>query len=187
MGDKRVLTLLLGSPRAGGNTEALADALARGAREKGMEIRKTRLAAMNLEGCRDCRMCWSSNGPCVQKDDMDKVYADIEAADVVTFVSPLYFYSWSMQIKPVWDRFLPYGSDKAERSLRGKKGVLLSAAGDDNPACFEGIAFSFRRSSEWLGWDIAGEVLAYDIYGKGEMTVKGAGYLKQAEELGRRL
>lgn len=109
MEGNKILTLLLGSPRSGGNTEVLADALARGARENGWEVRKVRLAAMELKGCLDCRGCWSKGAPCVLGDDMDKVYADIEAASAVAFVSPLYFYSWTTQIKPVWDRLLPYG------------------------------------------------------------------------------
>ena len=37
MEDKKILTLLLGSPRIGGNTEKIADALAEGAIEKGYD------------------------------------------------------------------------------------------------------------------------------------------------------
>ena len=107
MEEKKILTLLLGSPRIGGNTEKLADALAEGAKVKGYEIRKVHLAALTLKGCTDCRKCWSTGKPCIQNDDMDKVYPDIEAGTVIAFVSPLYFYSWSSQIKPVWDRLLP--------------------------------------------------------------------------------
>ncbi|MCD7951481.1 MAG: NAD(P)H-dependent oxidoreductase [Synergistaceae bacterium] len=76
MGDKKILTMLLGSPRKGGNSETLADALAAGAAEKGYEVRKVRLAGMTLKGCIDCRRCWSAGTPYIQRDDMDKVYAD---------------------------------------------------------------------------------------------------------------
>ena len=57
MEDKKVLTLLLGSPRIGGNTEKLADALAEGAAEKGYEVQKVHLTALTLKGCLDCRKC----------------------------------------------------------------------------------------------------------------------------------
>lgn len=181
MEGKKVLTLLLGSPRAGGNTEAMADALAKGAGEKGWEIRKVRLAAMNLQGCSDCRRCWTTGRPCVLNDDMDKVYRDIE--DAVAVVSPLYFYSWSTQIKPAWDRLLPFATG-APRTLKGKKTVLLAAAGDEDSECFAGLTASFGRSTAWLGWTTAGQVLAAGIYGKGEMAEKGADYLRQAEQLG---
>lgn len=187
MGEKRVLTLLLGSPRAGGNTEALADALARGAAENGWEARKVRLAGMKLNGCVDCRKCWSKGAPCIQNDDMDKVYHDIKEAAAVAFVSPVYFYSWTTQIKPVWDRFLPFGMPSPGYSLKGKKTILLAAAGDSEEDCFQGVIESFSRSTPWLGWDTAGMILAAGIYGRGEMESKGAEYLKKAEELGRGL
>jgi multimeric flavodoxin WrbA len=105
MEDKKILTLLLGSPRIGGNTEKIADALAEGAAEKGYEARKVHLAALTLKGCLDCRKCWSTGKPCIQNDDMDQVYPEIEEASVIAFVSPLYFYSDSRssivgQIRP---------------------------------------------------------------------------------------
>lgn len=150
MGGK-VLTLLLGSPRSGGNTEILADSLAKGAAENGYEVRKVRLAAMTLKGCVDCRKCWSTERPCVRNDDMDKVYRDIEEASVVAFVSPVYYFSWTTQIKPVWDRLLPYGMPNAERSVKGKKAIALSTAGDNNTVCFEGLATSFRQATAYMG------------------------------------
>lgn len=188
MGEKRVLTLLLGSPRAGGNTEVLADALAEGAAENGWEARKVRLAGMRLNGCVDCRKCWSKGAPCIQNDDMDKVYRDIEESAAVAFISPVYFYSWTAQIKPVWDRFLPFGMPSPGYSIKGgKKAILLAAAGDNEDDCFEGVVASFSRSAAWMGWDAAGMVLAAGVYDKGEMESKGAAYLKKAGELGRML
>lgn len=125
MEDKKVLTLLLGSPRIGGNTEKLADALAEGAAEKGYEVKKVHLATLTLKGCLDCRKCWSTGKPCIQNDDMDQVYPEIEDASVIAFVSPLYFYSWSSQIKPVWDRLLPYYMPGALRTTPSKRRYCL--------------------------------------------------------------
>ncbi len=187
MGDKKILTMLLGSPRKGGNSETLADALAAGAAEKGYEVRKVRLAGMTLKGCLDCRRCWSAGAPCVQRDDMDKVYADIEAADVVALVSPLYFFTWPAQIKPVFDRLLPFYAKEAPRGLKGKKTLLLSAAGDDGTEVFDGLLATYRLTANYLGWENAGEVCAHGIYTRGEMEEKGAAWLEAAKELGRGL
>lgn len=184
MGEKKVLTILLGSPRVNGNTEKLADALAKGAEKNGWEIRKVRLAAMNIRGCMDCRRCWSAGRPCVQDDDMDKVYQDIDAAAAIAFVSPVYFYSWSTQIKPAWDRLLPYGAPGARHSLKDKKAILLTAAADDSDDIFNGVTESFRHSSAFIGWEAAGEILARGVFDKGEIDTKGAAWLKMAEELG---
>lgn len=184
MGEKNVLTILLGSPRAGGNTEKMADALAKGAEENGWETRKVRLAAMNIKGCLDCRGCWSTGKPCVQNDDMDKIYPDIDAASAIAFVSPVYFYSWSSQIKPVWDRLLPYGSPDSPRTIKDKKAILLTAAADDADDIFAGVTESFRHSSAFIGWEIAGEILAKGVFGKGEIETKGTVWLERAEKLG---
>ena len=187
MEGKKILTLLLGSPRIGGNSEKLADALAEGAKEKGYEIRKVHLATLSLKGCIDCRKCWSTGKPCIQNDDMDQVYPDIEAADVVAFVSPLYFYSWSAQIKPVWDRLLPYYMPGALRTIPAKKAILLATAGDKEEIAFEGMTASFKHATNFLGWKIAGEICATDIYTKDEMEKKGAKWLEMAKELGKKL
>jgi multimeric flavodoxin WrbA len=187
MEEKKILTLLLGSPRIGGNTEKLADALAEGAKGKGYEIRKVHLAALSLKGCTDCRKCWSTGKPCIQNDDMDKVYPDIEAGTVIAFVSPLYFYSWSSQIKPVWDRLLPYYMPGALRTTPDKKTILLATAGDNEESAFEGMRASFRLATNYLGWGIAGEICAPGIYTKDDMATKGAEWLKMAKELGEKL
>jgi len=187
MEDKKILTLLLGSPRIGGNTEKLADALADGAKSKGYEIRKVHLAALSLKGCIDCRKCWSTGRPCIHEDDMDKVYPDIEAGSVIAFVSPLYFYSWTSQIKPVWDRLLPYYMPGALRTAHGKKAILLSTAGDNEESAFDGMKISFKLATDYLGWEIAGEICAPGIYTRDDMTAKGEAWLKMAKELGEKL
>jgi len=187
MESKKVLTLLLGSPRIGGNSEKLADALAEGAKEKGYEIRKVHLATLDIKGCTDCRKCWSTGKPCVQNDDMDKVYPEIEAASVVAFVSPLYFYSWSSQIKPAWDRLIPYYMPGALRTVPAKKAILLAAAGDSNASAFDGMTASFKHSTEFLGWEVLGQICVNDVYVRGDMETKGKKWLEEAKALGRSL
>lgn len=187
MGEKKVLTLLLGSPRVGGNSEKLAAALAEGAEENGWEVRRVRAAGMDLKGCADCRGCWSRGRPCVQNDDMGKVYADIEAASALAFAVPVYYFSWPAQIKPIWDRLLPFTAPGAARSVNGKKAVLLAVAGEDRDDIFGGVTASFKHSAEYLSWEIAGEILAHGIYTRGEMETKGTVWLERARTLGRGL
>ena len=184
---EKIMTLLLGSPRVGGNSETVADAIASGAAEKGYEIRKVRLSALSLKGCMDCRKCWSSGAPCIQKDDMGKVHRDIEDSSVLVFVSPLYYYSWSSQIKPVWDRLLPYGMPNSERSLEGKGAILAATAGDEEDGLFDGMIASFDKSSQYLKWKILGHICVSGVYGKGEILTKGQKYLEEARALGRSL
>jgi multimeric flavodoxin WrbA len=181
--EKKVVTILLGSPRVGGNSDKLAEAFADEAKKKGYEVRTSRLAQMNLKGCNDCRKCWSGGKHCVLDDDMDKIYADLEAADVIVFATPLYYFSWSTQIKPIWDRLLPYGMPGAKCSVKGKKAVLLSAAGDSDMKSCEGLKASYHLGCSFMKWENAGEVYGLGIYTKGEMEEKGQKYLKEARDL----
>lgn len=187
MSDKKVVTILLGSPRAGGNSEQLADSLAKGAEEAGYEVRKVRLAPKMLNGCVDCRKCWSTGSPCVQKDDMDTVYPDLEAADVLVFASPVYFYSWTSQIKPVWDRLLPYFMPDAPRTLKDKRAILLSVCGDNEDSAFDGIKAAFKGACEYTKWPIEGIICAPAMYPKTDMADKGQKFLFEAYDLGKNL
>ncbi|MGB4210064.1 MAG: flavodoxin family protein [Thermovirgaceae bacterium] len=181
---KRILGIL-GSPRRGGNSETLARKVLDGAAENGFATDIIRLQGLNLTGCTDCRKCWSGGSPCVIDDDMDKVYEKVREADLLVFASPLYWYSWSSQIKPVWDRFLPFHHAKARWDLKDKKALLVAAAGDDKPEAFEGMLFSFRTSCRLLGMEMVKPLLAHGVHGMGEAT-KG-NWLKLAEELGKSL
>jgi len=181
---KQVLALL-GSPREGGNSDLLAQAVLRGAEEKGYSTGSIRLQGMRLGGCIDCRKCWSKGSPCVIPDSMNEIHDRIREADVLVFATPLYWYTWSSQIKPVWDRFLPFLHEKAEWDLRGKKALLVATAGDDKIDAFEGLVFSFRTSCELLGMDHREPFLAPGVYGKGD-ALKGK-WISKAEETGRSL
>lgn len=187
MGERKILTIILGSPKSGGNTETLADALAEGAAEKGYEIRKVRAAKLLLKGCLDCRHCWSTGHPCVQRDDMEKVYAEIEPASVIVFAAPLYYYTWPAQVKPIFDRLLPYGAKDSPVSIAGKKCVLISAGGDDKPEIFDGLRATYLLATGFLKWTNAGDVCAYGFYTHNEIAEKGAEWLEKAREIGRSL
>lgn len=48
------------------------------------------VAHMSIHGCIACQYCYSHSGECVQKDDMAKVYEELNDADMVVFASPIY-------------------------------------------------------------------------------------------------
>lgn len=180
------IAILLGSPRKNGNSEQMAIALAKGAAEAGYTAQTVRLHGLKLSGCIDCRRCWQNGTHCFLNDDMKEVYAAIDDAEVIVFASPLYFYSWSAQIKPVWDRLLPYYAENSKVDVRGRRSVLLATAGDTEPGCFEGLKKSYELACGYCKWDNAGTILAYDVYTSGEIAAKGD-WLAQAEQLGKKL
>lgn len=181
----RHLSIFLGSPRARGNGTRLAEALAEGAREAGFEAAFLRLADLNLKGCTDCRRCWKQVRPCVLTDDIDRVYGALEEGDVLAFVSPVYFWSWSTQIKPLFDRLIPYCAEGAPRSLAGKRTLLLGTAGDDDPEVFEGMRFSYESICAYMHWTSAGTLLAHGVYAPGD--VEKGDWIGRARALGQGL
>ena len=183
---KKVL-VLLGSPHAGGSSEKLAKAFEKGAQERGCDVREVRLAPLCLNGCLGCRRCWTTGNPCIQRDDMDEIYPLLEKADAIVFVSPLFFYSWTAQIKPVIDRMFAFlGKDSPVR-LSGKQTALLTVCGDAEDGAFAGLSASDRILADYMKWENIGEVYASGIHTPADMDAHGAPKLSEAEALGGRL
>ncbi|MDR3320835.1 MAG: flavodoxin family protein [Synergistaceae bacterium] len=180
------ITVLLGSPRKNGNSEQLAAAFTKGAAAGGHVTRAVRTHGLKIGGCIDCRRCWTNGTHCFLHDDMSEIYLALDNADVIVFAVPLYFYSWPAQIKPVWDRLLPYYMPDSKVDLKGRNSALLATAGDTAPTCFDGLRKSFELASAFCGWNIVGEICATGLHEAGEISTKGD-WLVQADALGKSL
>ena len=180
------ITILLGSPRRNGNSDTLAASFSKGAAESGFQAASIRINGLKIGGCIDCRRCWTNMAHCFLNDDMKDVYAELDGSEVIVFVTPLYFYSWSAQIKPIWDRLLPYFSPKSKIDVKGRRTVLIATAGDDDASCFDGLKKSFELACAYTKWEIAGELLAPGLYESGAAQ-KSEEWLKRAYEMGKNL
>ncbi len=82
---------LNGSPHLNGNTADMIVGFKAGAEAAGHTVLVENVAHMNIKGCMACEYCREKEkGVCVQKDDMQKIYTEILAADMVVFASPIY-------------------------------------------------------------------------------------------------
>jgi multimeric flavodoxin WrbA len=178
--------ILLGSPKRNGNSETLASHFASGAAEAGFKTQTIWVTGLKIAGCMDCRRCWTNGIHCFLNDDMKEIYAAVDKASVIAFATPLYFYSWSSQIKPVWDRLLPYFSPNSKISLKGRRSVLLATAGDDKASAFDGLKKSYELACGYAGFEIAGKVLAYGVHEAGAIE-RGGDWLDKAYQLGGNL
>jgi len=130
--DKKVL-ILSSSPRKGGNSETLAAAFARGAREAGNQVETVYLREKQYGFCKGCFACLKL-GHCVIRDDAVEIAARMHDADALVFVTPVYYYSVSGQLKTMLDRANPlYDTDYAFT-----KAYLLATAAEDEPEAVEG-------------------------------------------------
>lgn len=85
---KRII-ILNGSPRKNGNTAELIKSFIKGALEAGNTVAEFFLNEMDIHGCLSCFGGGKNpESPCVQKDDMLKIYPEYQAADVVVLATP---------------------------------------------------------------------------------------------------
>lgn len=175
------IVLLAGSPHAGGTTARLSDEFCAGAEEAGHEVTRFDLSDMEIKLCRSCDAC-ARLGKCVMDDGMSLIQPAILAADAVVFVSPLYYYGITANLKAVIDRFRPFN-----QKLLGsrKKAVLISACEDGRMWAMNSLNSLFDAMCRYLGWKQCGSVLALGA-GTPE-SLKYSDYLKAARELGRNI
>ena len=123
------IIILNGSPRKTGNTTALTAEFIKGAEESGNIVTEFFLDTMNINGCKGCFGGGKTpDSPCVQKDDMDKIYPEYKAADIIVLATPLYYWTISGQLKCAFDRLFAVAEcDPNYRNLQ-KQSVLIMAA-----------------------------------------------------------
>ncbi len=100
-----------GSPNLGGNTAALLDAWLEGAQEGGAQIERLNVTQLNITPCLGCNFCrpqGKATGVCVHKDQMP--YHSLAQADILVLASPVYWWSFTAQLKAFVDRMyaLPF-------------------------------------------------------------------------------
>jgi multimeric flavodoxin WrbA len=135
---KKVM-ILMASPKKDGNTAALVEWVAEGAKAKGAEIEIVNTAFLKYKtnGCISCRACQASDKyECAVNDDAKPVLSRMAKADVIVMATPLYFFGPSAQLKLVFDRmFSLYKWNNKTGAfttpLKGKSLVLIASAFED--------------------------------------------------------
>jgi multimeric flavodoxin WrbA len=147
---------LVGSPRKGGNTDLLVNAVLYGAGSSGNLTEKVYLYNLNILPCVDCRGCKKGNHQCVISDGMKWLYPKLEEADVIVFGTPLYWYGPTAKMKLMIDRLRPY---IASKKLREKKAVLVVPSEEGATGC-DCLVKMFELSFEYLEVELSGKILA---------------------------
>ena len=176
------IVILNGSPRQKGNTSALVKAFTEGAESAGHTVTEFFLGGMDIHGCKGCFGGHSSREcPCVQHDDMDKIYPAVKDSDVVVLASPLYYWTMSGQLRTALDRL--FALEEGDGNLlrgNGRGSVLLMAAEGHG---FEDAALYFDHLMEHLRWKNLGKVLCGGVMDVGD--AQGRKELNDARELGK--
>jgi multimeric flavodoxin WrbA len=180
---EREILVLTGSPRKGGNSDTLAEAFIRGAGSGGSRIHRFDAAFRDIRGCRACEGCWAAGRPCAVQDDFAELAPLLETCSLAVFVSPVYFWGFTAQLKAAWDRFYCYAKAEGRKRMAVRESALLLTLGDTDDATYQFAAGSYRSIAAYLGWKDRGVVAAKGLGGK--KTIAGHEALARAEALGR--
>ena len=145
------IVIISSSIRNKSNSELLAQQALQGALESGNHAELITLKDKDIRFCKGCLACQKTM-KCVIKDDVSEILEKVKSADTVVFVTPIYYYELSGQLKTLLDRLNPLypqeysfrdvylmttsaeeGDEVVETAVGGLKGWI---------ACFEKARFA---------------------------------------------
>lgn len=178
---------LLGSARANGNTATLLQSFLEPFIDSSdTDVITCALHELDIKPCRGCDTCRKTKEKfCVIDDDMQKLYSEFIAADLVVLASPIYWWSISAQLKLFIDRLYGLNPEENIQFFKGKKLVVILTYYDEDPNSGAEIAVSmFREIAKGTGLDI----VSFLRYSSGKTHVKNSPEkLTEARELGLKL
>jgi multimeric flavodoxin WrbA len=184
MGKK--LLILKGSPRERGNSATLADRVAAGATDAGLQVECVALQTMDIRPCDGCDLCKETGDFCVIEDDMQSLYPKLIEADAIVLASPIYWFTYTAQLKLCIDRW--YGLWNARKDfLRGKPIGIVLAYGDTDLYTSGGInaIHTFETMFCFLKAPIVGMV--YGSLSDPGDAEKNPDLMQSAYDLGKKL
>ncbi len=155
--------ILRASPRKGGNTNALTDAVAQRLKERGFAVENFDLYDMDIRPCLACRECqrdWKAV-TCAQKDDAQRMFDAVMESELILLASPVYSWYCTPPMKAALDRMvyafnMYYGEEKGPSLWQGKALALVTSCGyrieKGADLLTEGLARYCKHSQlRWLG------------------------------------
>ena len=170
------------SLRAKSNSDRLAEELIRGAKDAGHEVEQISLKGKEIRFCIGCLSCQKTQ-KCVLKDDAVRIAEKVKEAETLVYVTPIYYYEMSGQMKTLLDRMNPlYPSD-----YKFRKVYMLSVAAEDEDYVPE------KAVSGLQGWvdcfekaELAGTLFCGGISDPNEATGRSV-ELDEAYQFGKQL
>lgn len=175
------IVVLEGSPNQNGSSNILADNFIRGAEERGHTVDVIDATRVRVSPCTGCVTC-GYDGPCAQQDDMEQIKTAILDADMLVFVTPLYYYGMSAQLKTLIDRFCAFNGSIQRKHM---KSALLTVAWNSADWTFDALEAHYHTLVRYLNFQDQGMILGL---GCGTVSMTGGSkYPQKAYEFGKAL
>ena len=175
------IVIIESSPHRNGSSNMLAEQFVKGAQEAGHTVVELDAAHMNIHPCLGCEHC-GMNGPCAQKDDVHQIRDALLSADMAVFVTPVYYFGMSAQLKMVIDRFYSYTTKLSAKHL---KTALIAAAWDSNEDVMPYLVEHYKKLCRYMNFTDRGMILGTGC-GTPSMT-RGSRHMEEAYRLGKSL
>lgn len=144
------ITIINGSPRKNGNSATVVEQLLLGFKEANHDIEIINANQKKVQGCIACDVCKSSHGKCTHTDDTNTVLNTLLNSDLLIFVTPVYWWGVSAQMKLIIDKFYAI-----QKGLKNKKYGLVSIGGNStNDIQYELISTQFKAIAGYLSWEV---------------------------------
>lgn len=175
------IVMLTGSPHKEGTTDLLATEYFRETIDRGYEIVRFDIAHLDINPCIGCDYCRRNDGECIFNDDMKMISDELEEADVIVFVTPLYYFGMTAQLKTAIDRF--YATNVALRSTP-KKAYLIAAGADEDDWVMTGLKAHFTALCRYMKWEEMDSVLCLGLSDREDAL--RSDYLEQVRNLAQK-
>lgn len=177
----RKILVLTGSPRKGGNSDLLAEAFIKGAMAKGHETTKFECGYKSIKPCIACNACYTRTGACVFGDDFNQLAPLLELSDMIVFATPLYWYTFSAQLKAGLDKL--YALFIGGRQSLIQDSMLLACGETKEESDYEGLIKTYQIIAKFNKWNDAGILVAPAVSDIGDIIKTD--FLKKAEQMGQ--
>lgn len=137
------------------------------------------MAHHHIAPCLGCDHC-GMNGPCIQNDDMSQLRKDMLDHDMIVFVTPLYYFGISAQLKAAIDRIYSF---TMELSSMHKKTAFICAAWNSSQGTMDAVKMHYEALVDYMHFQDVGSILATGC-GTPSMTLRSP-FMEKAYQLGK--
>ncbi len=163
------------------------------ARGQGAEVAE--IDALTLEfktpGCTGCQKCQQSDKfECIIKDEVTRAVASLPEFDVIVFATPLYWWSYTAQIKILIDRIYSLSKFSSSGELRtrlaGKTLALLATGGGPLEDNLDILESQLRNPAGMLGCEFV-SCMFPNVAPEAGILKEDKSAVQKAREFGRTL
>jgi len=172
---------IVASPRRGGNTDLLIDAMLAGAHAAGATVEKVHLGDVDLRFCQGCERC-QKTGTCVIEDGLSPVFRAMASSTAWILGSPVYVHAPTAQCKAFIDRWYGAGSEP----FVGKRVAVVIPFADSDEQTGERSRAFLEGVLRWKHADHVSTLLAPGVWASGVVRTR-VDLLERARDVGQKL